>query len=58
MGDKDDNDGATIVKEISHISFTALTTLHLAYNQVESIEGLPRVSMPQIEQLKLCICER
>lgn len=44
MGDIDDNDRTTIVKEIYHISFTALNTLHLAYNQLESIETLSGIN--------------
>ena len=49
MGDVDDNHRATVVKEIAHISFPALTWLHLGGNNIESIEGLPRMQLPQME---------
>ena len=38
-----------MVKEIAHIHFTALTTLHLGGNNIESTEGLARVQMAHIE---------
>jgi hypothetical protein len=39
---------ATVLKDISDINFTALTYLRLDDNQIESIEGLPRVQIPHI----------
>ena len=48
-----DNHRATIVKEIAHIHFTALTTLRLGGNRIESVEGLARVHMAQIETVDL-----
>jgi hypothetical protein len=32
---------ATVVKEIAHVHFTALTSLDLTRNQIESVEALP-----------------
>ena len=49
MNNVDGNDRATLVKEITHIHFTALTYLGLGGNRIESIEGLTRVQMPHIE---------
>ena len=54
---KDDVDGnrrATLVKEIAHINFTTLACLNLAGNNIESIEGLPRVQMAQVTEITLC----
>jgi hypothetical protein len=48
MHNVDDNERATIVKEIAHIHFTVLTNLDLAGNRIESIEGLARVQMARI----------
>jgi hypothetical protein len=45
---------ATLVKEIAQIHFTALTTLCLGDNGIESVEGLARVQMPHIESVALC----
>jgi hypothetical protein len=49
MGKVDHNNRATIVKEIAHIRFTALTRLQLGGNSIESVEGLAMVQMPHIE---------
>ena len=54
MGNVVNNDRATILKEIAHIHFTALTTLHLADNSIESVEGLARVHMAHIKSVFLC----
>ena len=54
MGNVDYNSRATIVKEIAHIEFTALTKLYLVGNRIESVEGLARVHMPHIETVGLC----
>ena len=48
------NDRMTLVKEIAHLYFTALTDLNLRGNMIESAEGLGRVQMPQIEGVNLC----
>ena len=48
------NDRATLVKEIAHLHFTALTLLNLSGNGIESVEGLARVQMPHIEYVYLC----
>ena len=53
----DHNNRATIVKEIDHIHFTSLTYLQLSTNNIESIEGLPSVRMPQIKALNLSTYE-
>ena len=42
------NHRVTLVKEIAHIRFTALTTLWLSDNRIESVEGLARVHMAHI----------
>ena len=47
------NDRATLVKEIAHLHFTALTYLVLTGNRIECVEGLARVQMPHIEQVGL-----
>ena len=49
MDNVDDNGRATLVKEIAHIHFTALTTLWLGRNSIESVEGLARVHMAHIQ---------
>ena len=48
------NERSTVLKDIVHINFTNLTYLQLGGNQIESIEGLPRVQMPHIQHLFLC----
>ena len=48
------NDTATLVKEIAHLHFTALTILFLGSNRIESVEGLARVQMPHIVHMSLC----
>jgi hypothetical protein len=53
MDNVDENHRATLVKEIAHIHFTALTRLYLGGNWIESVEGLARVQMPQIECVDL-----
>jgi hypothetical protein len=53
MDNVDNNDRATIVEEIAHTHFTALTDLYLCGNRIESIEGLARVQMPQIKCVRL-----
>jgi DNA polymerase/3'-5' exonuclease PolX len=50
----DNNDRPTMVKEISHVHFTALTQLQLGGNKIESAEGLIRVHMAHIKCLFLC----
>jgi hypothetical protein len=42
----DGNKTTQMVKDISHINFTALTYLVMNGNEIDSIEGLSRVSMP------------
>jgi hypothetical protein len=49
MDNVDNNERATLVKEIAHIHFTALTILNVGGNRIESVEGLARVQMPHIE---------
>jgi Leucine-rich repeat (LRR) protein len=46
--DVGDNNRETLVKEIVHVSFSALTYLDLHNNQVQSIEVLPNLHMPHI----------
>ena len=53
MGNVDNNNRATIAKEIAHVHFTALTELQLGCNRIESIEGLARVHMVYIETVGL-----
>jgi hypothetical protein len=53
MDNLDNNQRATLVKEIAHIHFTALTDLYLGDNRIESVEGLARVQMPHIELVNL-----
>jgi hypothetical protein len=50
------NSRATVVKEISHIHFTALTELDLEQNLIKSIEGLVCVDMPHIKKLLFSNC--
>ena len=47
------NGRATLVKEIAHLHFTALTLLSLTGNRIESVEGLVRVQMSHIECVNL-----
>jgi hypothetical protein len=54
MDNVENNYRATIVREIAHIHFTALTKLQLGGNKIESIEGLTRVHMAQIQIVSLC----
>ena len=54
MDNVDDNHRATIIKEIAHIHFTALTHLFLRGNRIESVEGLTRVQIPRIKIMFLC----
>jgi hypothetical protein len=48
MDDVEYNFRSTLVQEIAHIDFTALTVLELGGNEIESVEGLARVHMPHI----------
>ena len=48
------NNRAALVKEIAHIHFTAIITLSVGSNRIESVEGLARVQMPHIESVSLC----
>ena len=45
------NNRVTVVKEIAHIHFTALTNIFLVHNKIESIEGLARVQMAHVKCL-------
>jgi hypothetical protein len=54
MDNLDNNERATLMREIAHIHFTALTFLHLGDNRIESIEGLARVQMAHIKYVNLC----
>ena len=56
MNNVDNNQRPTLVREIAHIYFTALTWLNLGRNKIESIEGLSRVQVPHICRLYLCPC--
>ena len=47
------NGRVAVVRDIAHMNFPLLTVLHLDRNQIESIEGLPYVYMPQIKSLLL-----
>ena len=40
-----------MVTEIAQIPFTALTEMDLAQNQIESVEGMPWVEIPQFDVL-------
>ena len=42
-----------MAKEIAHIDFTALTTLQLGSNRIESVEGLANVQMAHIKVVVL-----
>ena len=53
MYNVDVNYRATLVEEIAHIHFSDLTWLDLAGNNIESIEGLPRVYMAQMKEMFL-----
>ena len=53
MGNVGNNHRATLVKEIAHIHFTALTHLLLGGNRIESVEGLARVQMAHIQSVNL-----
>jgi hypothetical protein len=53
MDNGDNNHRATIMKEIAHIHFTALTVLYVGGNRIESIEGLARVQMVHIKLVRL-----
>ena len=53
MDNVDDNQKATVLKEIAHIHFTALTILYLGGNRIESVEGLVRVQMAHIQTVDL-----
>ena len=53
MDNLGNNNRATIMKEIAHIHFTALTHLHLGDNRIESVEGLARVQMAHIKFVAL-----
>ena len=46
VGDIDNNKRPTIIKEIAHVHFSALTVLNLTSNNIDSIEGLCGVRMP------------
>jgi hypothetical protein len=48
MGNVEYNFRLTLVKEIAHIDFTALTELYLDGNRIESVERLARVHMAHI----------
>jgi hypothetical protein len=43
------NGRVAVVRDIARMNFPLLTILHLDRNQIESIEGLPNVYMPQIK---------
>ena len=45
------NERATLVKEIAHIHFAALTLLDLGGNRIESIEGLACMQMAHMQML-------
>jgi hypothetical protein len=53
MDNVDNNNRTTLVKEIAHIHFTALTELYLGGNRIGFVEGLARVHMPLIEAVGL-----
>ena len=54
MDNIDANERVTILKEIAHIHFTALTHLYLGGNRIESVEGLAGVQIVHIEVMSLC----
>ena len=53
MGNLGNNQRATLMKEIAHIRFSHLTKLELYGNEIESIEGVGRVSLPHLQNLFL-----
>ena len=53
IGDVDDNQKVEILKELAHVRFNNLTVLWVWGNEIESIEGLSQVYMPQIRGLGL-----
>jgi hypothetical protein len=56
VDDADSNQRATLLQEIAHVHFPALTILSVWDNQIQSIEALSSVDMPQIQTLRLSIC--
>ena len=44
-----------MIKEINHILFPQMTYLSLSGNKIESIEGISRIYMPQLEELGMSI---
>ena len=48
------NKRTTLLKELSHIRFPSLMRLVLWENALTSIEGIGRISMPQVGEIFLC----
>ena len=48
------NHHASIVADILHIKFTDLLILNLGMNKIETVENLPRLMMPKLEEIYLC----
>jgi hypothetical protein len=42
-----------VIKDITHLQFTHLIFINLLGNSIVSIEGLPLISMPQLQTLHL-----
>jgi hypothetical protein len=42
-----------VVKEIAHVGFPHLRRLLLSFNEIESIELLPRIDMPNVWDISL-----
>jgi hypothetical protein len=53
MQEVDFNSRTTVLNEVTHINFPALTVLNVGGNKMESIEGLAHVYMPHIQILSL-----
>ena len=49
----ENNSRASLLKELSHIHFPNLIYLGIWRNQIESLEGIIRVDMPNMEDLQL-----
>jgi hypothetical protein len=47
------NRRATLVRELAHVHFPALTVLNLLGNCIQSIEELVRIDMPRLEKISL-----
>ena len=49
-----ENQHPSIIKDIRLISFPQLRILNLSQNKIESVEGVPRMWMPRLQELYIC----